>query len=85
MFGGAAVYLLAHVAFRLRNTGTLNRQRLVCAVVLVAFIPLAARIPALAALAVLAALCGARRVGGGPLRRGRARVRRTLAEESAAH
>ena len=28
MLGGTAVYLLAHVAFRLRNVRTLNRQRL---------------------------------------------------------
>ena len=27
MFGGMALYLLAHVAFRLRNIHTLNRQR----------------------------------------------------------
>ena len=28
LFGGTAVYLLAHVAFRWRNIHTLNRQRL---------------------------------------------------------
>ena len=31
MLGGAAIYLLAHVAFRWRNLHTLNRQRLLCA------------------------------------------------------
>ena len=34
MLGGAALYLLAHVAFRWRNIHTLNRQRLVCAALL---------------------------------------------------
>jgi low temperature requirement protein LtrA len=56
MLGGAAVYLLAHVAFRLRNVHSLNRQRLVCAVLLVALIPLGAELPALATLGVLATL-----------------------------
>ena len=31
LLGGAALYLLGHIAFRLRNVGTLNRQRLVAA------------------------------------------------------
>jgi len=56
MLGGSAMYLLAHVAFRLRNIHTLNRQRLVCAVVLLALLPLAVELPALATLAVLATL-----------------------------
>jgi uncharacterized membrane protein YhhN len=56
MLGGAAVYLLAHVAFRLRNLRTLNRQRLVCAVLLVALIPVAGELPALATLGLLAAV-----------------------------
>ncbi|WP_209305299.1 low temperature requirement protein A [Blastococcus sp. CT_GayMR20] len=56
MYGGVAAYLIAHLAFRLRNVGSINRPRAVVAlVVLVA--PLAtARLPALAALAVLAAV-----------------------------
>jgi low temperature requirement protein LtrA len=53
MLGGAAVYLLAHVAFRLRNVRTLNRRRLVCAVLLLALIPVAAELPALATLGIL--------------------------------
>jgi low temperature requirement protein LtrA len=53
--GGAALYLLAHVAFRLRNLHTLNRPRLLCAVVLLALAPVATRIAALAALAATAA------------------------------
>jgi hypothetical protein len=46
-----ALYLLAHVALRLRNAHTLNRQRLALAVVLLALIPVATTIPSLAALA----------------------------------
>jgi low temperature requirement protein LtrA len=56
LLGGAALYLLAHVAFRLRNIRTLNVRRLVAAVVLVALIPLAVEIPSLATLAILAAV-----------------------------
>jgi low temperature requirement protein LtrA len=56
LVGGLAIYLLAHVAFRLRNVGTLNRQRLVLAVVLLALLPLAAELPALAILAIVTAL-----------------------------
>jgi low temperature requirement protein LtrA len=54
LLGGAAVYLLAHVAFRLRNLHTLNKQRLACAVLLLALIPVAVELPALATLAILA-------------------------------
>jgi low temperature requirement protein LtrA len=56
LFGGTALYLLAHVAFRYRNIHTINTQRLVTAALLVALLPLAAEIPALAALAILAAI-----------------------------
>src|SRR5688500_19270764 len=41
LLGGIALYLLGHVAFRLRNIRTLNKQRLVCAVGLLALIPAA--------------------------------------------
>jgi low temperature requirement protein LtrA len=54
--GGVALYLLAHVAFRLRNVHSLNTARLAVAVVLLALIPVATTIPALAALAIVAAL-----------------------------
>ncbi len=57
--GGTAVYLLAHVAFRLRNVRTLNKQRLGCAVVLVALVPVAVELPALASVAILAAVLSA--------------------------
>ena len=57
--GGVALYLLAHILFRLRNVRSLNRQRLVVAVLLLAVIPFAVEIPALATLALVAALCSA--------------------------
>jgi low temperature requirement protein LtrA len=59
MLGGAGVYLLAHVAFRLRNLRTLNRQRLACALLLLALIPVAVELPALATLGLLAAVLAA--------------------------
>ena len=59
LLGGAAMYLLAHVAFRLRNMHTLSRRRLVCAIVLLALLPAGAALPALVTLGILAALLGA--------------------------
>jgi low temperature requirement protein LtrA len=56
MFGGVAMYLLAHVAFRYRNVRSVNVQRVVIAVLLIALIPAATQIPALAALALVAAV-----------------------------
>ena len=56
LFGGIAVYLLAHVAFRLRNMGTVNIQRVVVAVVLLALIPVGLAVPALVSLSIVAAL-----------------------------
>jgi low temperature requirement protein LtrA len=53
LLGGLAIYLLGHVAFRLRNIHTLNRQRLVLAAIFLALIPLAVEISALAILAVV--------------------------------
>jgi low temperature requirement protein LtrA len=53
---GCALYLVGHLAFRLRNLGTWNRQRAVAAVALVAVTPLALHIPALATLAIVAAI-----------------------------
>ncbi len=52
MFGGLALYLLGHVAFRYRNVHTLNRQRLGLALALFALVPLATSIPAWAALTI---------------------------------
>jgi low temperature requirement protein LtrA len=56
MLGGASLYLLAHVAFRLRNIRTLNRPRLVTAALLLALIPLATEIPALTNLVIVSAV-----------------------------
>ncbi|MDQ3066427.1 MAG: low temperature requirement protein A [Actinomycetota bacterium] len=55
--GGVALYLVAHVLFRLRNVRTLNKQRLVVSALLLAFLPLAVELPALASLGAVAALC----------------------------
>jgi len=54
--GGAAVYLLGHVAIRLRSVRTLNRQRLLAALMALALIPLAVEVDALVALAMITAL-----------------------------
>jgi low temperature requirement protein LtrA len=56
LYGGVAAYLLGHLAFRLRNLGSINRPRAAVALLLL-LAPLAlGRMPALAALAVLAGL-----------------------------
>ena len=54
--GGVALYLLAHVAFRLRNMGTWSVRRVVCAGILIALIPAAVSLPALLTLALVAAV-----------------------------
>jgi low temperature requirement protein LtrA len=59
LYGGAAVYLFAHVTFRWRNIHTLNRQRLLCGLALLALIPLAVELPSLASLGLLAAILAA--------------------------
>jgi low temperature requirement protein LtrA len=51
--GGVSLYLVAHVLFRLRNVGTLNRQRLGAAVVLAAMTALASSVSALVLLALV--------------------------------
>jgi low temperature requirement protein LtrA len=56
LYGGTSLYLLAHVAFRWRNTHTVNPHRTVVAVLLLALIPVAALLPALATLGLLAAI-----------------------------
>jgi low temperature requirement protein LtrA len=55
--GGVALYLLAHILFRLRNVHSLNRQRLVVTLLLLGLVPAAVELPALATLGVVAALC----------------------------
>ena len=54
--GGVAMYLVAHVLFRLRNVHTFNRHRSIVSVLLLALIPVAVELPALATLAVVAGL-----------------------------
>jgi low temperature requirement protein LtrA len=54
--GGVALYLLAHVAFRLRNMHTWSVRRVVCAGILIALIPLAVSLPALVTLALVAGI-----------------------------
>lgn len=56
MFGGVAVYLLAHIGMRMRNVHSLNRQRLVVALVMVLLIAPSTKVPALLALAAVAAV-----------------------------
>jgi len=53
LLGGLATYLLGLVAFRYRHVRTINRQRLLLAIVLLILVPVATAIPALAALAVV--------------------------------
>jgi low temperature requirement protein LtrA len=56
LLGGTALYLVAHVLFRLRNVHRFSVERLLSAIVLVAVIPAAVELPALATLAILAAV-----------------------------
>jgi low temperature requirement protein LtrA len=59
MYGGVALYLLAHVALRLRIGGGLGRGRPIATIVLLALIPVARDAPALAALGLVAVVCTA--------------------------
>jgi low temperature requirement protein LtrA len=52
--GGAALYLVGHIAFRLRNVGSLNRQRIFCALILLALIPFATSVDAVVAVIAVA-------------------------------
>jgi len=52
LLGGLALYLLGHVAFRYRHVQTINRQRLLLAVVLLILVPVATELPALGTLAI---------------------------------
>jgi low temperature requirement protein LtrA len=57
LVGGIALYLLAHVAVRLRIGGGLGRGRPLAAVVLLGLLPVATHVAALAALAIVAVVC----------------------------
>ena len=59
LLGGSALYLAAHIAFRLRTVHSLNVARLVCALACLALIPAAVHMPALVTLGILAALLAA--------------------------
>ena len=52
LLGGLAIYLLGHVSFRYRHKHTINRQRLLLAIVLLILVPVATEVPALVALGV---------------------------------
>ena len=54
--GGAALYLLGHNAFRLREVGSVSVPRLVVTVLCCALIPVAVSVPSLITLAILAGL-----------------------------
>ena len=54
--GGLALYFLAHVAFRLRNVRTWNKQRVLAALALLALYPAVREVPALAAVAGVTAV-----------------------------
>jgi len=54
---GVALYLLAHVGFRLRIGGGLGRGRPVACLVLLALLPAATQVPAAVALGMVAAVC----------------------------
>jgi low temperature requirement protein LtrA len=56
LMGGVAIYLAGHLAFRLRNVGTINRPRLIAAIVAIALYPAATSVDALVALALAAGL-----------------------------
>jgi low temperature requirement protein LtrA len=56
---GVALYLLAHVALRLRIGGGLGRGRPTAALVLIGLTPLFLEVPAFAAVAIVAVVCAA--------------------------
>jgi low temperature requirement protein LtrA len=55
--GGVALYLLAHVALRLRIGGGLGHGRPIATILLLGLIPVAREVPPLTALALVAAVC----------------------------
>jgi low temperature requirement protein LtrA len=59
LLGGVAIYLLGHVAIRLRSAGTLSVRRLVLALILFALLPVATAISGLVSLAIVVALLAA--------------------------
>jgi low temperature requirement protein LtrA len=55
--GGVALYLLAHVALRLRISGGFGRGRPIATVVLLGLLPFSTHMPALTALGLVATVC----------------------------
>lgn len=60
LFGGAALFLLAHVAFTRGAAGTIKWERVVAVGGLVALVPPSSLVPAIWALVILAAVLVAR-------------------------
>jgi low temperature requirement protein LtrA len=56
LLGGVALYYAGHIGFRLRNVRTLNRQRMVAALLCVVLVPAVTEVDSLIALAVAAAI-----------------------------
>ena len=56
LYGGVALYLLGHVAFRRRNVGTWNPHRTLTAALLLLLLPVAWQLPAIASLVLVAAV-----------------------------
>jgi low temperature requirement protein LtrA len=59
LYGGVALYLIAHAAFKLRTVGVLSPPRIAGAVVLFLLLPLAAQLPALFALGLVTGVVAA--------------------------
>ncbi|MBU3750457.1 MAG: low temperature requirement protein A [Mycobacterium sp.] len=59
LFGGVALYLLAHVAFRWRSVRSVNFPRSIVAGMLLACVPLGKVLPALASVALIAVVVNA--------------------------
>jgi low temperature requirement protein LtrA len=57
LLGGIALYMLAHVVFRLRIGGGLGRGRPIATVVLLGLLPVAREVSALTALGLVAVIC----------------------------
>ena len=80
--GGLAIYLLGHVSFRFRHVHTINRQRLLLAIALLALFPLAREVSPVIVLALLdlalAAMIVFETINYGE---GRQRLRREIAAE----
>ena len=57
LFGGAALYLAAHIAFRYRNLRTVAKRRVAAVLVLLALIPVGLEVDPLVSLGLVFAVC----------------------------